>query len=150
MAENRYQARGPENRTTLITVRVTADDRDVLQRLAGERGETVSRMLLAPWLRSEGKRRPAFATRSGQRSEKPVAATRRVEPAQPGIAAAADVDQAKATPIDVREPGTVEPAPTAVSDESPIPPSTAAKRLRRPRVNPDQEALLLGDRREDH
>ena len=113
MAENRYQARGPENRTTLITVRVTADDRDLLQRLAGERGETVSRMLLAPWLRSEGKRRPAFATRSGQRAEKPVAATRRVEPAQPGIAAAADVDQAKATPIDVREPGTVEPAPAA-------------------------------------
>jgi hypothetical protein len=147
MADSRYQARGPENRTTLITVRVTADDRELLQRLAGERGETVSRMLLAPWLGAAVRKRPTFARRSGESVEEPVAVTRRVEPAQPGIAAAADVDQAKATPIDVREPGTVEPAPAAVSDETPIPPAAPAKRLRRPRVNPEQEALLLSDPR---
>jgi hypothetical protein len=147
MADSRYQARGPENRTTLITVRVTADDRELLQRLAGERGETVSRMLLAPWLGPERRKRPAFARRSGESVEKPGAFTRRVEAARPGTVAAADLDQANATPIDVREPETVEPAPTAVSDETPIPPAGAAKRLRRPRVNPEQEALLLADRR---
>lgn len=147
MADSRYQARGPENRTTLITVRVTADDRELLQRLAGERGETVSRMLLAPWLGAAVRKRLTFARRSGESVEKPVAVTRRVEAARPGTVAAADVDQAKATPIDVREPETVEPAPTAVSDQTPIPPVGAAKRLRRPRVNPEQEALLLADRR---
>jgi hypothetical protein len=147
MADSRYQARGPENRTTLITVRVTADDRELLQRLAGERGETVSRMLLAPWLGAAVRKRPTFARRSGESVEKPVAVTRRVEAARPGTVAAVELDQVQATSTEVCEPEVVEPAPTAVPDETPIPSAPAAKRLRRPRVNPEQEALLLGDRR---
>ena len=56
MAEHRYRARGPENRTALITIRVTPEDRDGLHKLAAERGETLSRMLLAPWTRAKRQR----------------------------------------------------------------------------------------------
>lgn len=49
-----YQARGPINRTALITVRVAPEQRELLHGLASERGETLSRMLLSPWLAANG------------------------------------------------------------------------------------------------
>lgn len=50
MSGQAYQGRGLAARTMLITVRVSAEQRSELHRIAAGRGETLSRMLLSPWL----------------------------------------------------------------------------------------------------
>ena len=56
MSSQDYQARGPINRTALITVRVCPEQRELLHALACERGETLSRMLMSPWQVASGKK----------------------------------------------------------------------------------------------
>ena len=69
-----HQSPDPINRTVLVTVRVSPEERDQLHRLAEERGETLSRMLVSRWLpeRKRAKRKEA-----GRRSRaiEPVAAS---------------------------------------------------------------------------
>jgi len=50
MTNRSYQTRGSVSRSVLITVRVSPEDRERLNEIAQERGETLSRMLLARWL----------------------------------------------------------------------------------------------------
>src|SRR5579875_595948 len=119
MAEKRYQARGPENRTTLITVRVTAEHRELLRALADERGETVTRMLLSPWLGAKDKKPSRPVKRSGRR---PVVA-------------------ATAAPAEAAENAGPQETLAQVHVEQRAPLVVSAKRRRR--VNPGQEALLL-------
>ena len=66
MASRSYQARGLVSRSVLITVRVSPEDRERLNRIAQERGETLSRMLLARWL---PERKRARRQKSAQRSD---------------------------------------------------------------------------------
>jgi hypothetical protein len=70
MQRQNYQARGPVKRTVLVTVRVIPEQREVLHRLADERGETLSRMLLSPWLTANGHKPPK---RSAKKAAQPVA-----------------------------------------------------------------------------
>jgi hypothetical protein len=70
MQRQNYQARGPVKRTVLVTVRVVPEQREVLHRLADERGETLSRMLLSPWLTPDGQKPQK---RSAKKVAQPVA-----------------------------------------------------------------------------
>src|SRR5579863_19134 len=56
MAGQNYQDRGAVKRTQLITIRVAPEERQALHRAAREHGETLSRMLLSPWLACDGMR----------------------------------------------------------------------------------------------
>lgn len=47
MPSQNYQDRGPNSRTALITIRVFADDRELLHEFAEERGQTLSRVMLS-------------------------------------------------------------------------------------------------------
>ena len=123
MAEHQYQPRGPENRTSLITVRVTAEHRELLHRLASERGETVSRMLLAPWLRHE------------RRTKQKRSSVRR----EPGGRASGSPKDPVRT-VDVMP----EPGADAGSSATAIQQRTATRRRSKlTRPEPAQEALVL-------
>jgi len=69
-----HQSPDPINRTVLVTVRVSPEERELLHRLAEERGETLSRMLVARWL---PQRKRAKRQEAGRRSKanEPVAAS---------------------------------------------------------------------------
>ena len=47
MPTQNYQVRGPKSRTVLITIRVSAEERELLGQLAEERGETLSRLMVS-------------------------------------------------------------------------------------------------------
>lgn len=47
MPSRNYQLRGPITRTALITIRVSQEERELLQQIAAERGETLSRMMVS-------------------------------------------------------------------------------------------------------
>lgn len=64
MSGHKDQAQRPPTKTTLITVRVSREQRDALHRIAADRGETLSRMLLSPWLRGDGSKRVKRSTKT--------------------------------------------------------------------------------------
>ena len=47
MPTQNYQVRGPSSRSVLITIRVSAEERELLGQLAEERGETLSRLMVS-------------------------------------------------------------------------------------------------------
>ena len=55
---------GPHAKSLLITVRVTVEQRYLLHRIAADRGETLSRMLLSPWLDAHDHERPKRSAQS--------------------------------------------------------------------------------------
>ena len=77
MSRHKDQAQRPPTKTTLITVRVSREQRDALHRMAADRGETLSRMLLSPWLRGDGRKR----VKRSAKTESHVVATANAAPA---------------------------------------------------------------------
>lgn len=70
MPSQTYQARGPVSRTVLITVRVSPGERERLNRLAKQRGETLSRMLVSRWLPEQKRAQPPKAARRANAIER--------------------------------------------------------------------------------
>ena len=149
MAEHRYRARGPENRTALITIRVTAADREGLHKLAAERGETLSRMLLAPWTRATRSRSakqldatvPSPEVASEAQAERGSSASASEEPehrlAPPSTEPSVDV--ASETRVELQSSASASEA----QEQPPVAP--AIKPARGRRVIPGQVELMLGD-----
>ena len=86
MSRHNDQAQRPPTKTTLITVRVSREQRDALHRMAANRGETLSRMLLSPWLRGDGRKR----VKRSAKTESHVVATANAAPADACLTAPAD------------------------------------------------------------
>ena len=145
MAEHRYRARGPENRTALITIRVTAADREGLHKLAAERGETLSRMLLAPWTRATRSRSakqldatvPSPEVASEAQAERGSSASASEEPEH--RLAAPPTEPCSETRVELQSSASA----SEPQEQPPVAP--AIKPARGRRVIPGQVELMLGD-----
>ena len=72
MPGQNYQPRGSSSRTALITIRVSPAERELLHKLAQERGETLSRMMVSRSLIAHKRAKPQSAERQ-PKATKPVA-----------------------------------------------------------------------------
>jgi hypothetical protein len=92
MTNRSYQARGSVSRSVLITVRVSPEDRERLNQIAQERGETLSRMLVARWLPA---RKRATRQEPARRSEaiEPVVIGAPARPPKPSVSVRPDAER---------------------------------------------------------
>lgn len=81
----------------LVTVRVSPEERELLHRLAQERGETLSRMLVSRWL----------PQRKRAKRQKPTARSKAIEPVVDGAPACVQEQPSPARPDAkrLRDPG---------------------------------------------
>jgi len=105
MAGQNYQDRGAVRRTQLITIRVAPEERQALHRAAREHGETLSRMLLSPWLACDGMQQQASGradhvaqtdTRKPCEAEAPRAPSTTTSAASSSVTEKADTTQLRA------------------------------------------------------
>lgn len=106
MTNRSYQTRGSVSRSVLITVRVSPEDRERLNEIAQERGETLSRMLLARWLPERKRTGREAVVRSAAASSVAVGASAR------GPKPAAGASESPAAPRPAERKRDVGEAPT--------------------------------------